>query len=68
MENMGDAHETCEELLWLVWYFASYGGRMPLDFADGVVKQVLNDKFYPMCRGEIAKDDMFRAVQERMEK
>ena len=58
IENMGDAYEAVEELLWLV----------QSEIGTARACKVLNTKFYPMTRGEIAKDEVFNDVQNRMGK
>lgn len=56
IENMGDAHEAVEELLWLVQ--EGLGTKRACD--------LLNKKYYPMCRGEIDRDETYMDVKERM--
>ena len=58
IENMGDAYETVEELLWLVQE----------EIGTERARQLLLTKYYPMCRGEIEKDEVFVSVQECMDK
>ena len=56
IENLGDAHECIEELLWLVQ--RSIGTNEAI--------KLLDKKYYPMSRGEIKKDKAFKTVEYRM--
>ena len=56
IENMGDAYEAIEELLWLVQ------SQVGTDKA----KQLLDTKFYPMARGEKPKDKAMMQVEKAM--
>lgn len=57
IENMGDAHECVEELLWLVHRA----------IGDHGARQLLDAEFYPMKRGERSKDDALLLVGKVME-
>ena len=57
IENMGDAHECVEELLWLVIKY----------IGEDAARQHLHAVFYPMKRGEIAKDSVLEFVEQRMD-
>lgn len=56
IETVGDAHETVEELLWLVQEQIGYKEACNL----------LDKKFYPMSRGDVEPDDIFEDVKKRM--
>jgi hypothetical protein len=56
IENMGDAHECVEELLWLV---VKYIG-------PEIAEQHLEHLFYPMIRGELPQDAAIEFVKDRM--
>jgi len=56
IENMGDAYESTEELLWLVQ--RAIGTKE--------AKRLLNAEFYPMKRGELKPDDAMRYVEKKM--
>lgn len=56
IENMGDAYETVEELLWLV---QSQVGTKE-------AKRLLDREYYPMVRGEKPKDAALLEVQKAM--
>lgn len=58
IENMGDAHEAVEELMWLI----------QSEIGTKKAKELLNEKFYPMARGERKLDKAFAAVRKMMEK
>ena len=58
IENMGDAFECVEELFWLV---EKCIGRE-------AAERHLREEFYPMRRGEIAKDDALLLVERQMSK
>ena len=58
VENMGDAYETVEQLLWLV--FRTIG--------VSASETLLTDEFYRMKRGEMQKDQAFFEVESRMER
>jgi hypothetical protein len=59
IENMGDAYECVEELLWLV---------ARLTHSDHArITKLLDDEFYPMCRGELTPDTAMSAVKRVME-
>lgn len=57
IENMGDAHEAVEQLLYLV------ESQIGADMAT----KILDRDFYPMVRGEKEKDKYFRKVKYLME-
>lgn len=57
IENMGDAYEAVEELMWLV---ESQIGRKES-------KRLLDRQYYRMKRGELPKDRALRAVERLME-
>lgn len=57
IENMGDAHECVEELLWLV---VKYIG-------EDRAKQHLETSWYPMVRGELAPDAVMEFVKQKMD-
>lgn len=52
-ENLGDAAETVEQLLWLVLRVIGHSRAV----------QLINDEFYPMCRRECPPDNAFTYVQ-----
>ena len=58
IENMGDAYEAVEELLWLV------------QEGLGTEKacELLNNKYCPMRRGDIDPDDTYKDVIGRMKR
>lgn len=58
VENMGDAYETCEELLWLVLN----------EIGEEKAKKLIMEKYYPMSNGKIEKNDSFLKVKELMDK
>ena len=58
IENMGDAYEAVEELMWLVQ--SQIGTKK--------AKKLLKSKFYPMSRGEMPKDKAFEKVDGLMKK
>lgn len=58
IENMGDAYESTEELLWLVQ--RAIGTKE--------AKRLLDAEFYPMQRGEMKRDDAMRYVEKKMAK
>lgn len=58
IENMGDAHECVEELLWLVEYAI---GR-----ADA--KRALSEIYYPQSRGEKPEGLALKYIRGQMEK
>ena len=57
VENMGDAHETAEELFWLVE--RSIGRKE--------AKRLLDAEYYPMKREEMPKDKHLTFVEKKME-
>lgn len=56
IENMGDAHECTEELLWLV----------QRGIGATTAKRLLDQEFYPMKRGERPQDEAMRYVEKKM--
>ena len=56
IENMGDAYEAVEELLWLVQY----------EIGEEKAKALLKSKFYPMANGDIPGDEHYHNVQSLM--
>lgn len=56
IENMGDAHEAVEELLWLV---ESRIGRK-----EAIL--LLHNEFYPQQRGEMPNDEAMVRVKAMM--
>ena len=58
IENMGDAYEAVEELLWLV----------QSQIGTKEAKRLLAEQFYPMARGEKPKDNAWVQVQNAMER
>lgn len=56
IENMGDAEEAVEEMLWLILR------TMPAHEA----KRLLREEYYPMSAGRIAQDPAFVRVQKLM--
>ena len=58
IENMGDAHEAVEELLWLVRRTMNHDQAMAL----------LENEYYPMCRREKPIDDALVVVRGMMER
>jgi hypothetical protein len=58
IEHMGDAHEAVEELLWLV-------ERV---IGQDEAQRLLSAEYYPMCRGEWQRDEVFARVRDLMSK
>lgn len=58
IENMGDAAEAVEELMWLVQ--SQIGTKN--------AKKLLISKFYPMYRGEMKPDTAMKQVEKLMRK
>ena len=56
IENMGDANEAVEELLWLV----------QSQIGTKEAKRLLDLEYYPMVRGEKPKDAALLEVQKAM--
>jgi|LauGreDrversion4_2_1035121.scaffolds.fasta_scaffold00054_35 hypothetical protein len=56
IENMGDAYESTEELLWLVQ--RAIGTKE--------AKRLLDAEFYPMKRGEMKPDAAMLFVETKM--
>jgi hypothetical protein len=56
IENMGDAYEAVEELLWLV----------QSQIGTEEAKRLLAEEYYPMARGEKPKDAALIEVQNVM--
>jgi hypothetical protein len=57
IENMRDAEESVEELMWLV--------QSQIGKARAI--QLLDELYYPMLRGELEKDEHLVSVQNLME-
>jgi hypothetical protein len=57
IENMGDAQEAVHELMYLV--LSEIGEEKALN--------ILDEKYYPICRGNIDKDDVFTRVDNLMD-
>ena len=57
IENMGDAYECVEELLWLV--LSQIGNER--------AKHLIAHEYYPMYRLEKAPDEAFKEMRRRME-
>lgn len=57
VENMGDAYEAVEELLWLV----------QSQIGTSEAKRLLNEQYYPMIRGELEKDSALLEVENAMQ-
>ena len=49
LENLGDASEAIEEMLWLIFSQIGHENAM----------QLLDAKYYPMARGEIPMDEAY---------
>ena len=58
IENMGDAHEAVEQLLWLVFRLDRFG----------TAEALLDKEFHPIERGERAPDEHFVRVREIMDR
>ncbi len=58
IENMGDAHEAVEELMWLI----------ESQIGEPLARELLDEIYYPMARGAYPSDEAYRRVQELMEK
>lgn len=56
IENMGDAYESTEELLWLI----------ERCIGEDKAKKLLEEEFYPMQRGEIQKDKALIKTEKLM--
>jgi hypothetical protein len=56
IENMGDAYESTEELLWLV----------ERAIGKKEAARLLDTEFYPMKRGEKPQDAAMKYVEEKM--
>jgi hypothetical protein len=56
IENMGDAYEAVEELLWLV----------QSQIGTQEAERLLIEEYYPMCRRTKRSDDAFLEVQNAM--
>jgi hypothetical protein len=57
IDNMHDANEAVEELLWLV----------QSQIGEEKASQLLDERYYPMLRGELEKDEHLISVQKLME-
>ena len=53
IENLGDASEAVEELMWLV----------ESEIGEARARQLLSKKLHPMMRGEVEKDEHFERVE-----
>ena len=58
IENMGDAYEAVEELMWLV----------QSQIGTEKARELLAKEFYPMKRKAKSKDAALRFVEEQMSK
>lgn len=58
IENMGDAAEAVEELMWLVEH----------EIGTKKAKKLLDNEYYPMCRGEMKPDKAMKQVGKLMRK
>ena len=58
MENMGDAHECVEQLLWLV----------ERGIGRKTATELIETEWYPMVRGERKEDAAFKYVEKQMSK
>lgn len=58
IENMGDAYEAVEQLLWLVE--SQIGHKRAI--------KLLNSKWYPMVRGEREPDAAYKNTQKMMDR
>lgn len=68
IENMGDAHECIEQLLWLTAFFARIAsGVTTIQETHRVIEATLGQIYYPMLRGDIPADDLKRRVDEIMD-
>ena len=56
IENMGDAHEAVEELMWLVLH----------EIGEDKALRLLDANFYPMARGELEEDSTMLRVNKLM--
>lgn len=55
-ENMGDAYETCEELLYVVL----------CEVGEKKARELIEKKFYPMSNGQKKKDKAFLKTKKLM--
>ena len=58
IENMGDAAEAVEELMWLVE--SQIGAKKAIELLD--------NEYYPVCRGEMKPDKAMKKVMKLMRK
>ena len=56
IENMGDAYEAVEELMWLIQ--SEIGTKTAINLLDS--------KYYPMVRGELKSDKALKSVEKMM--
>lgn len=56
VKNMGDAYETVEQLLWLVYR----------TIGQSEAESLIDGEFYPMKRGERPKDQAMYETESRM--
>lgn len=69
VEDMGDANETVEELLWLVAYFAGRASNTEsIDAIHVSIRRALDTEYYPQARRERPPDGLFAAVQAVMQR
>jgi hypothetical protein len=55
IENLGDAYEAFDEMLWLIHHCIGIEESLRL----------LDLEYYPMCRGEREKDESYKYIEER---
>lgn len=68
IENMGDAYECVEQLLWLVLYFAATcTTHGTVGEAHTTITAAIDDVYYPMVRGERPADAALLTVRKVME-
>ena len=58
LENMGDAGEAIEEMLWLIGRHIGHDKAL----------QSLNEEYYPMVRGEMETDVHYRVVRNNSDR
>lgn len=57
LENLGDAFEAIEEMLWLIEH----------GIGTDEATRLLDEEYYPMCRGEKPRDQPFINVLKIMQ-
>jgi hypothetical protein len=68
IENMGDAYESTEQLLWLVFFFAGMAMKtQDIVEIDKTIQHVIDTNYYPMCRNERQRDHFYEVVERIME-